>query len=179
MKENKTLLIVVFVILSVVAGGYFLFKEDGTSDTTATAKQAVEFNDIDLSEEKDGQIVWNLKAHHVKIENDKNTVHLEGIDGFFSSEGNELKIKAKKGLLKKDEQLVYLDGDIDGQTKDGLILSAKNLTYDGKKQILYTDRAFKVEKDGRVLTADSFTADRVLEKITAKGHAKLSDKEDV
>lgn len=82
-------------------------------------------------------------------------------------------------MLKKDEQLVYLDGDIDGQTKDGLILSAKNLTYDGKKQILSTDRAFKVEKDGRVLTADSFTADRVLEKITAKGHAKLSDKEDV
>ena len=83
MKENKTLLIV-FVVLMVVAGIYFLFKEDGNAGTGATvAKQAVEFNDINLSEEKNGQVIWNLKAHHVKIENDKNTVHLEGIDGFF------------------------------------------------------------------------------------------------
>lgn len=36
---------------------------------------------------------------------------------------------------------------------------------------------FNAEKDGRILTADSFTADRVLEKIVAKGHAKLADKE--
>ena len=44
MKENKTLLIV-FVVLIVVAGIYFLFKEDGNAGTGATAaKQAVEFN---------------------------------------------------------------------------------------------------------------------------------------
>ena len=56
MKENKTLLIV-FVVLMVVAGIYFLFKEDGNAGTVATAaKQAVEFNDINLSEERMGKL---------------------------------------------------------------------------------------------------------------------------
>lgn len=88
-----------------------------------------------------------------------------------------MSIKAKKGIIKRAEQTVNLEGDIEGKTKDGLILYAKNLTYDGKKQVLSTDCSFTVEKDGRILTADSFTADRVLEKIVAKGHAKLADKE--
>ena len=48
----------------------------------------------------------------------------------------------------------------------------------GNTDILSTDEFFAAEKDGRVLTAESFTADRVLEKITAKGHARLADKED-
>ena len=58
MKENKTLLIV-FVVLMVVAGVYFLFKEDGNTGTEATAaKQAVEFNDINL---KQNALIKNLK----------------------------------------------------------------------------------------------------------------------
>ena len=111
------------------------------------------------------------------MESDRNTAYLTDIEGFFAEDGNELSIKAKKGIIKRAEQTVNLEGDIEGKTKDGLILYAKNLTYDGKKLVLSTDCSFTAEKDGRILTADSFTADRVLEKIVAKGHAKLADKE--
>lgn len=63
------------------------------------------------------------------------------------------------------------------ETKDGKELYAENLTYDGNKEILSTDKAFIVKKDGKVLTADAFDADRVLQKITARGHAKLAEEE--
>ena len=172
MKKHKKSIIGVVLMVLITLGVYILFKGDGNSvfngdDTT----QAVEFNDINLNEEKDGKVIWNLKARHVKMESDRNTAYLTDIEGFFAEDGNELSIKAKKGIIKRAEQTVNLEGDIEGKTKDGLILYAKNLTYDGKKQVLST------EKDGRILTADSFTADRVLEKIVAKGHAKLADKE--
>ncbi len=179
MKKHKTLLIAGLIILLVISGLYFLFKEDeDISKAGGEPKQLMEFSDIDLNEEKDGKVIWNLKVQHVKIENNRNVVHLTGIDGFFANEENELKITAKEGLMKRNEQLIYLEGEVEGKTKDGLILHAKNLTYDGNKQILSTDRSFVAEKDGRILTADSFTADRVLEKIVAKGNARLADKED-
>nr|DAR59835.1 MAG TPA: LPS export ABC transporter periplasmic protein [Caudoviricetes sp.] len=178
MKKHKKLIIGVVLMVLITLGVYILFKGDGNSifigdDTT----QAVEFNDINLNEEKDGKVIWNLRARHVRMESDRNTVYLTDIEGFFAEDGNELSIKAKKGVIKRAEQTVNLEGDIEGKTKDGLILYAKNLTYDGKKQVLSTDCSFTAEKDGRILTADSFTADRVLEKIIAKGHAKLADKE--
>lgn len=178
MKKHKKLIISVAFILLIALGVYALFKENGNLVITGDMSPAVEFNDIDLNEEKDGKVIWNLKARHVKMENDKNTAYLTDIEGFFAEDGNELFLKAKKGIVKRVEQTVKLEGDIVGKTKDGLILQAKNLSYDGKKQILSTDQSFVVEKDGRVLTADSFTADRVLEKIMAKGHAKLADKEE-
>ena len=138
MKKHKKSIIGVVLMVLITLGVYILFKGDGNSVFTGDdTTQAVEFNDINLNEEKDGKVIWNLKA-----------------------------------------QTVNLEGDIEGKTKDGLILYAKNLTYDGKKQVLSTDCSFTAEKDGRILTADSFTADRVLEKIIAKGHAKLADKEE-
>lgn len=179
MKEHKKLVITVVAILLLALGVYALFKEDKNSSSGGkNIEQAVEFNDIDLNEEKDGKIIWNLKARHVKMENNRNTAYLTDVEGFFAEDGNELTLKAKKGTIKRKEQVVVLEGDVEGKTKDGLILHSKNLTYNGKKQILSTDRAFVAEKDGRVLTADSFTANRVLEKIVAKGHAKLADKEE-
>lgn len=179
MKEHKKLIISLLCVCLMGIGLYFLFKEDQTvMDTSAVTDQAVEFDDIDLNEEKDGKTVWRLKARHVKMENNKNIIYLTDVDGQFSQDENELTLSAKKGIIKRTEQTVFLEGNVEGTTKDGLILHAKNLTYDGKKQILSTDQSFMVEKENRVLTADSFTADRVLEKIVAKGNAKLADKEE-
>ena len=172
MKKHKKSIIGVVLMVLITLGVYILFKGDGNSVFTGDdTTQAVEFNDINLNEEKDGKVIWNLKARHVKMESDRNTAYLTDIEGFFAEDGNELSIKAKKGIIKRAEQTVNLEGDIEGKTKDGLIL------YDGKKQVLSTDCSFTAEKDGQILTADSFTADRVLEKIVAKGHAKLADKE--
>jgi hypothetical protein len=135
MKKHKKLIIGVVLMVLITLGVYILFKGDGNSifigdDTT----QAVEFNDINLNEEKDGKVIWNLRARHVRMESDRNTVYLTDIEGFFAEDGNELSIKAKKGVIKRAEQTVNLEGDIEGKTKDGLILYAKNLTMMGRSR---------------------------------------------
>ena len=151
MKKHKKSIIGVVLMVLITLGVYILFKGDGNSVFTGDdTTQAVEFNDINLNEEKDGKVIWNLKARHVKMESDRNTAYLTDIEGFFAEDGNELSIKAKKGIIKRAEQTVNLEGDIEGKTKDGLILYAKNLTYDGKKQVLSTDCSFTAEKDGHI-----------------------------
>ena len=115
MKKHKKSIIGVVLMVLITLGVYILFKGDGNSVFTGDdTTQAVEFNDINLNEEKDGKVIWNLKARHVKMESDRNTAYLTDIEGFFAEDGNELSIKAKKGIIKRAEQTVNLEGDIEG-----------------------------------------------------------------
>ena len=95
----------------------------------------------------------------------------------FMKDGDELHLKADKGRIDRGAKTDYIEGNVEGYGRDGEELYAENLTYDGNKDILSTDKAFVVKKDGKVLTADEFDADRVLQKITARGHAKLAEEE--
>ena len=177
-KHTKTGLIIA-VILLLAVGIYFLFKDDHASESGGSSSvTTMEFSNIELKEDQEGKPIWRIKAKHVVMSKDKNSAEMEGIEGYFIKDGNKLSLTADKGNYSRKDQKVYIEGHVEGESSDGMILHAENLTYDGKTQILSTDKFFTAEKDGRVLTADSFTGDRVLEKLTAKGHAKLADKED-
>ena len=90
MKKHKKSIIGVVLMVLITLGVYILFKGDGNSVFTGDdTTQAVEFNDINLNEEKDGKVIWNLKARHVKMESDRNTAYLTDIEGFFAEDGNE------------------------------------------------------------------------------------------
>lgn len=180
MNKNVKLGLVAAVILFLALGIYFLFKDDsreslGSGENTVTT---MEFSNIELKEDQQGKPVWRLKAKHVIMSKDKNSAELEGLEGYFIKDGNELYLTADKGTVTRKDKKVYIEGHVEGQSDDGIVLHAENLTYDGNTQILSTDQFFTAEKDGKVLTADSFTGDRVLQELTAKGHAKLSEKED-
>ena len=76
MKKHKKSIIGVVLMVLITLGVYILFKGDGNSVFTGDdTTQAVEFNDINLNEEKDGKVIWNLKARHVKMESNRNTAH--------------------------------------------------------------------------------------------------------
>lgn len=180
MNKNVKLGLIGAVILLLVIGVYFLFKDDSRQmdGDTGNASTAMEFSNIEMKEDQDGNAVWRLKAKHVSMSKDKNTAKLEGIEGTFLKDGDELRLTAEKGKLDRKAKTVYVEGHVEGKSSDGMILQAKNLTYDGKTEKLSTDQSFVAEKDGKVLTADSFVGDRVLQQLTAKGHAKLADKEE-
>ena len=180
MNKNRKTIIIIGVILLFALGIYFLFKDDhhDTNGQASSQGPAMEFNNIEMKEDKDGNAVWRLKAGYVAMSRDKNHADMKDIDGYFKKDDQELYLKADKGYYDRKEKKIYVEGHVEGHSNDGMILHAENLTYDGNTEVLSSDKFFTAEKDGRVLTADSFTGDRVLQKLTAKGHAKLADKED-
>lgn len=178
MRKHKSLILTGLVILLVALAYYLLFSGTGTDQKQTPPPSAMEFDNLDLKEETDGQLVWKLKAAHVKMDNDKNTIRMDGVEIYFSKDGNELHVTGDSGVLKQKEKTVDITGHVEGKTADGMIYRGDNIHYDGKTQVLSSDRHFSAERDGRVLTADSFKADRILERIEAKGNARLADKED-
>lgn len=180
MNKNVKLGLIGLVVLLLVAGIYFLFKDDAPRSQGENGKSstAMEFSNIEMKEDQNGKSVWKIKAKHVSMSQDKNTAELEGLEGTFLKDGDELHLSADKGKLNRKEKTVYVEGHVEGKNSDGMVFHAKNLTYNGKTEKLSTDQAFVAEKDGKILTADSFEGDRVLQQLTAKGHAKLADKEE-
>lgn len=167
------------IILLLALGIYFLFRgDDEAMRSDASSGPAIEFDNIDFHESKDGETVWQIKAAHVTMDKDRNLIHMTGVQGFFVKDGDELQLSADKGEMDRTRQTVYLEGNVDGKTKTGMTLKAENLSYDGKTQVLSTDRFFTAERDNRVLTGDSFRGDRVLNQLRVEGHAKLADKEE-
>lgn len=178
MKKNRNLILAAVLILLVAVGIYFLFKDDNKGMNAASSTgPSIEFHNSDVKETKDGKIVWRFKAGHATVSKNQNDVNMEQVEGYFMKDGDELHLKADKGKIDRAAKTIYIEGSVEGYGKDGEELYAENLTYDGNKEILSTDKAFIVKKDGKVLTADAFDADRVLQKITARGHAKLAEEE--
>lgn len=178
MKNRKTIIIVV-VILLIALGIYFLFKDDTKNMNQAgSSSAAMSFKNIDMTESKDGQLIYRFKAKDVNMSRDQNEILLTGVEGSYFKDGDELHLVGDRGKIDRKKKTVYIEGNVHGTNKAGEELYAENLTYDGNKEILSTDKFFTATKDHKVLTGDSFTADRIIQVITAKGHAKLADKED-
>lgn len=175
--SKRSLLIAALVVLVGISLYFFLNEEGGVPGEEGSAPAVMEFSNSELHETQNGDTVWKLNVEHITLDANKNTAHLTGIEGYFKNKDIELNLKADKGVADRGKQTLYLEGHVEGTTTDGAVLHAENLTYDGKTQKLSTDKAFIAEKDGKILTADSFNADRVLQTIQAKGHAHLRDKE--
>lgn len=169
-KRTKMILGAVF---AVCLGIFLLFQSGNWFGKPLVAVPIMELSGSEMQETQGGKVIWRLKAKRVTIGGDKDTATMEDVDGYFKDKDLELSVKAKTGRISRNEKLVYLEGEVRGKTSDGAELSAENLTYDGKTQKLSTDKHFILTKDGHELTADSFEADRVLETMQAKGHARL------
>lgn len=85
MNKNKKNLLIIAVVLLVALGIYFLFKDDHASmeNQGKTQGPAMEFNNIEMKEDKDGNAVWRLKAGYVAMSRDKNHADMKDIDGYF------------------------------------------------------------------------------------------------
>ena len=84
MKNNKKLLLTVVVgILILIGVGYFLY---GGVDTTTTGPlgNSISFNGTELKEEKNGQLIWSVKAEKISVDQVTKVVTLENVTGAFS-----------------------------------------------------------------------------------------------
>ncbi len=170
---TKRTKIIIGAVLAVCFGIFLLFNGGKWFGKQEITVPIMELSNSEMQETQGGKVIWKLKAERVSIGADKNSATMENVEGYFKDEEMEFSLKAKTGRVLRNEKQVYLEGEVRGKTKDGAELSAENLMYDGKTQKLSTDKHFILTKDGRELTADSFEADRVLELVEAKGHAKL------
>lgn len=173
MKNNKKLLLTIVVGILILLGvGYFLY---GGVETTTMGPygNSISFNGTELKEEKNGQLIWSVKAEKISVDQVTKVVTLENVTGAFHKDGKILTVKAPKGVVSKDHGQITLSGGIEATSSTGATLRTEGLEYRSKEQLFKSTSKFIYTDVDTTLEGDVLEGDMILQQVTAKGHAKL------
>ncbi len=176
MKNNKTVLASILGALVILVGlGYFLYG-DVEVGTTGPTGNSISFNGTELKEEKNGQLIWSVKAEKISVDQTTKVITLEQVTGTFHKDGSVLTVKAPHGIVSSDHGTISLSGGIEATSNrgtslrtDGLEYTSKDRKFTSTSKFIYTDNESSIE-------GDALEGDVVLQKVIAKGHAKLMRK---
>ena len=173
MKNNKTVLAAIVGALVILVGlGYFLYGDVEVA-TTGPTGNSISFNGTELKEERNGQLIWSVKAEKISLDQATKVITLENVTGTFHKEGTILTVKAPKGLVSKDHGQITLSGGIEATSSTGASLRTEGLEYTSKEQVFKSTSKFTYTDADTTLEGDALEGDMILQQVTAKGHAKL------
>ena len=100
-------------------------------------------------------------------------ITLEQVTGTFHKDGSVLTVKAPHGIVSSDHGKISLTGGIEATSDTGAILRTDGLEYTSKEQKFTSTSKFIYTDSESSLEGDALEGDVVLQKVIAKGHAKL------
>ena len=173
MKNNKTVLAAIVGALVILVGlGYFLYGDVEVA-TTGPTGNSISFNGTELKEEKNGQLIWSVKAEKISVDQTTKVITLEQVTGTVHKDGSVLTVKAPHGLVSSDHGKISLTGGIEATSDTGASLRTEGLEYISKEQKFTSTSKFIYTDSESSLEGDALEGDVVLQKVIAKGHAKL------
>lgn len=179
MKNSKwTWGIGCILLLCVFGIGYIFFGEPSAQESASTKQEGtlVTFSGADFREEKDGELVWLLKAEKILVDSGTKDVYFTNAEAVLYKEGNSLVVHAKKAELKASTGVITLEGEVKATSPNGTTFVGEDLTFNTKENKLTSNKTFTYSDGHMTLTADTLTADTVMQQIEAKGHVKIEEK---
>lgn len=179
MLKNKQFWGIVAATVLIIASlaVYFWPVGDGGSSSPTFNGSTVTFSGADLSESKDGALVWRLKANNIEYNPTTKDVLLTDMTGEFFRDGVTFTVTAPKGQMTNDRKNLVMTGGIKGVSTDGVDFTTEELDYDNVKKFMASKGAFTYKRNNVTITGDKLEADMVLQQIKALGHARLEGKQ--
>lgn len=143
---------VVSVVLVVIVSGVMLLKLTSTSADNMVSAKELEFTDTTLIEVDTTSIQSHSYSTYGVRENGILTVdnlvyHTDTIESLL----------AKKGRMEGD--MLYLDGDVDLQEKEGYRYETQHASYDQKNEILTILSPFRARRGKNSMVGDTLRYD--------------------
>lgn len=174
MKSNKKYIVLIIVGIVILAGiGYFLFGSVEESAPTENRGNVVSFNGSELKEEKDGQLIWSVKADTIEMDPKTKAVTMKNITGTFNNNGVTITMTAPEGHVSADHSKIDISGGVKGIKSDGGELSTDAINFDNTTKKFTTPGPFSYRDGDNTITGDKLEGDMVLNQVKAIGHAKL------
>lgn len=164
------------IILSVVGIGYLFFgpaSKERVQDELIKHVQLLEFNGADLHEEKDGKLLWAVKAEKIMVNPQTKDAYLTNAKAELHQNGTTIFVDATKASITDNKTLITLTGHVEAKTADGATFKGEDLVFNMKTQKLESKKAFTYKKGSTKITGDSLTGDMLLKHLKAKGHVKV------
>lgn len=132
---GKAIILVILLILSLSCVSFA--QED--------AEPAQEVDGFSLVQYEDGgKKKWELNGKSAEVEDDK--VKVNEVSAVLFGEETAVKLKARKGSLDREGQIVLLENNVVAKTTDGIKLTTDTLQWDAENKNAFTDAAVTIKK---------------------------------
>ncbi len=149
-------------------------EENAIEETPPTTEQTIE--KFVITETKDGNIKTILEAESAVIDEDNKIAKLNLPRVKFYEEGKYRSILiAESGEINMETNDVKALGKCTVETIDNEYLQTRDVFYDAKKRLIYSDSDIKITKDKDVMYGKGFESDTDLKNIVIKKQRIIID----
>ena len=149
-------------------------EENTIEETPPTTEQTIE--KFVITETKDGKIKTILEAESAIIDEDNKIATLTLPKVKFYDDGKYKSILiAESGEINMETNNVKAFGKCTVETVNNEYLQTRDVSYDAKKQLIYSDNDIKITKDNDVIYGKGFESDTDLQNIVIKKQRIIID----
>lgn len=149
-------------------------EENSIEETPPTTEQTIE--KFVITETKDGKIKTILEAESAIIDEDNKLAKLKLPKVKFYEDGKYQSILiAEEGEINMETNNVKAFGKCTVETVNNEYLQTRDVSYDAKKQLIYSDSDIKITKDKDVMYGKGFESDTELKNIVIKKQRIIID----
>lgn len=172
----------VLIGIAVAVGGFYLVKSLMTTPDVAT--RAREAPDIQLEQmrlthtAKDGSKIWEIGAEAASVHKDtRHTIARGVVIKFFKDDRATLSVQAKE-LVLGDNGDMLIRGEVSAAGDDNLNFQSREIHWDEKRKLLWSDATVKLEREDMHLKGVGFeySPETGTLKIKKKAHLKTIKK---
>lgn len=173
MKNNKKVIGLIVSLLVLLLGvAFWIFQSNDTKEVSPKGNR-ITFTGSELKEEQDGKVIWHVKADTVEIDSKTKAVSMNQMVGTFYRDGTTLTVTALTGTVTGDRKRIDLKGGVKAVNTEGAVFTTEEVEFDNEKKIFTSKTPFTYTNNDTSISGDALVAEMVLERITAKGNAKL------
>jgi LPS export ABC transporter protein LptC len=168
-----TAVLVALLLLSVLCVSGCRSEQAGEPGRSGTRADQ-EIDGFTLTQTRDGQRVWSLKADNALVYEDADRIELTDLRvDYFDDEGSTRStLTADEGTLEQRTNNMEAVGNVVVYAEDGTVLTTDRLTWNERTGKIETDSRFRVTKSRDVMTGEGLEADPDLKNIRVKSDFK-------
>ncbi len=134
----------------------------------------MEYEGNTISEEKDGQKIWEMTADKIKMDSVTQLAEIENVDGkFYQEDGKVLSVKGKTGVYNQQTKDVHLEGDVVLTDADGAKITGKNLDWNNAEGTITATENVKIYREDMRATGDLAASNDGFKHFYMKGNVRI------
>ena len=134
----------------------------------------MEYEGNTISEEKDGQKIWEMTADKIKMDSVTQLAEIENVDGkFYQEDGKVLSVKGKVGVYNQQTKDVHIEGDVVLTDADGAKITGKNLDWNNAEGTITATEDVKIFREDMRATGDLAASNDGFKHFFMKGNVRI------
>lgn len=144
-----------------------------------TPPTVMEYEGNTITEEKDGQIIWELTCEKMRIDTLTQNIELDGIKAKLyqrdeeKDEDKSWEMTAQKGVYYQVNKVIHVEGDVTITSSDEAKLLSDKLDWFMEAEMIIASGNVKISKDDMRAFGDFAYTNNTLGKVGLSGNAKV------